>query len=138
MKENITNIMNDLKVGQIIIASNNKPFVFIEPKRTRAIVLDKKTGKKYSIKGMVEVTQDLDQEIIDKLEEEAIEEFQLERKIKKMVRGQYFIGSNDEEYIYLKFNKTTLLCKNAKTGEEYRAKPKFVKTILQKMEQKNI
>ena len=41
MKENLTSIMNELKIGQVIKSQDGREFVFIEPKRTRAVVEDR-------------------------------------------------------------------------------------------------
>ncbi len=132
MKENITEIMNELKLGQVIIM-NGKEYVFIEPKRTRAVVCERGSTKEFLIKGYVEVSEEKDEDTINRIEEEAIRDYLQERKIKKMIRGQCFIGEDDEEYSYVKFNKTNLVCIKLSTGEKYSAKPKFVKTILEKV-----
>lgn len=135
MKENITEIMNELKLGQVIIM-NGKEYVFIEPKRTRAVVCERGSNKEFLIKGYVEVSEERDEDTINRVEEEAIADYMQERKIKRMVKGQCFIGADDEEYSYVKFNRTNLICIKLSTGERYSAKPKFVKTILEKIIEK--
>lgn len=131
MKENITDIMNDLKLGQVI-RFNNKEYVFIEPKRTRAVVCDKETGKEYSIKGVVEVTEEKDQDTIDRLEEEAINEFIMERKLRNSERGRCFIGIDDKEYAFIRFNKVNLTCVLLGTNQKFKVRPLFVKELLEK------
>lgn len=131
MKENITEIMDQLKIGQVI-RFKDKEYCFIEAKRTRAVVCERGSEKKFLIKGSVEVTEEIDEDTVNRVEEEAIKAYLLERKIRKMVRGQCFIGQDDKEYSYVKFNRTNLVCINLETKDKYNAKPGFVKTILEK------
>ena len=91
MKENLTSIMNELKIGQVIKSQDGREFVFIEPKRTRAVVEDRESHKRYILKGVVEITDEIDQEVVDKLEEKAIQDFMNERKVRKMKKNQHFI-----------------------------------------------
>lgn len=132
MKENLVDIMFDLKPGQIILMEKQE-YIFIEPKKKTAVVRRKDNGKDYKIKGFVEVTSEIDQDTVDQLEEEAVKEFIMERKIKKMQKGQCFIGSDDREYVYKKFNRSTLDCIDIETKTKYRCKVGFVKTILEKV-----
>lgn len=132
MKENIVDIMHHLKIGQII-KFNDKEYTFVEAKRSRAVVYDRETKKEFLINGRVEVTEDIDTEMIDILEEQAVKEFVLERKIRRMEKGQCFIATDDNEYAYIKFNKTTFDCIKLSTKEKYRCKVNFVKTILDKI-----
>lgn len=129
MKQNISDIMHDLQMGQII-KFRGKEYCFVEPKRTRAVIRDKHTGKEYLVKGMVEVTDEIDREVVSAIEEEAVNAFVLERKIAKMKKGTRFIGKDDQLYIFTKLNQKTFDCKNAETGETFRAKPGFIKAIL--------
>lgn len=135
MKENITDIMHSLKLGQKLRTVSGKEYVFIEAKRTRAVVYDKTTEKEYSIKGLVEILEDRDEEVISKMEEEAVRQYQHERKVRQMVRGQHFIGANNKEYIFIKFNRTKLLCQEIDTKLKYTANPMFIKDILGKISQ---
>ena len=79
---------------------------------------------------MVEVTDEIDTEAVNQIEEEAVNAFITERKIAKMKKGTRFIGKDDKEYIFIKFNQKTFDCESADTGEAFRAKPGFVKAIL--------
>lgn len=132
MKENITEIMDQLKIGQVI-KFKNEEYVFIEAKRTRAVVCKRGSNKEYLIKGTVEITEEIDEDTVNRVEEEAIALYMLERKIRKMSKGQCFIGTDDKEYSYVKFNRSNLVCINLETNERYSAKPAFVKTILDKI-----
>ena len=132
MKENITEIMDQLKIGQVI-KFKNEEYVFIEAKRTRAVVCKRGSDKEYLIKGGVEITEEIDEDTVNRIEEEAIAEYMLERKIRKMTKGQCFIGQDKKEYAYIKFNRTNLVCVNLDTNEKFNAKPKFVNTILEKV-----
>lgn len=129
MKQNISDIMNDLHLGQII-RFQGKEYCFVEPKRTRAVIRDRHSGKEYLIKGMVEVTDEIDTEAVNQIEEEAVNAFITERKIAKMKKGTRFIGKDDKEYIFIKFNQKTFDCESVDTGEAFRAKPGFIKAIL--------
>lgn len=131
MKENISDIMNELQIGQVLIF-NNKRYAFVEAKKSRAVIRDIETQKEYLIKGLIEVTPDIDKHTVELIEEEAIKAFQLERKIKAMTKGQHFIGQDNEEYILEKTNRSTVDCKKASNEEKYRAKFSFVKNILEK------
>lgn len=131
MKENIIEIMDQLKIGQVI-RFKDKEYCFIEAKRTRAVVCERGSDKEFLIKGSIEVTEEIDEDTVNRVEEEAIQEYLMERKIRKMTKGQCFIGQDDKEYSYVKFNRTNLVCINLETKEKYNAKPRFVKTILEK------
>lgn len=129
MKENITDIMNKLQIGQIIIMDGKK-YAFVEAKKSRAAVCNLENKKEYLIKGYVEVTPEKDQDTIDRVEEEAVQAYMQERKVKKMIAGQKFIGQDDKEYEVKKINRATVDCTAISTGIEYRAKFAFVKNIL--------
>lgn len=132
MRENLTSIMNDLRVGQILRTTDGQEWVFVEPKKTRAVAINRKNGKQYLISGMVEVSEERDQEVVDRLEDEAVQEFLHERAVRKMEKGQCFIGTDDKEYIFIRFKKTKFICSNPETHNLYDAGPGFVKTILEK------
>jgi len=136
MKENITEIMDQLRIGQVI-KFKDKEYCFIEAKRTRAVVCERGSDKEFLIKGVVEITEEIDEDTVNRVEEEAIKLYILERNIKKMIKGQCFIGQDDKEYAYIKFNRTNLMCINIDTKEKYNAKPGFVKTILEKVIDRN-
>jgi hypothetical protein len=133
MKENLIDIMNELKVGQIIITSNGKEWIFIEPKRKKALVRSRDNNKDYLISGQIEITQEIDQATVDKLEEEAINEFMHERAVRKMNNGQYFIGNDDKEYVFIRFKKTRFVFADPKNKALYTGRPNFIKSILEKI-----
>lgn len=126
--------MNELKIGQVIKAQDGREFIFIEPKRTRAVVEDRKSHKRFILKGIVEVTNEIDQEVVDDLEEKAIQDFINERKVRKMKKNQHFIGIDDREYSFIKFNKTKFVFKDIDSNKIYTASPEFVKNILEKIQ----
>ena len=134
MKENLTSIMNELKIGQVIKSQDGREFVFIEPKRTRAVVEDRESHKRYILKGVVEITDEIDQEVVDRLEEKAIQDFMNERKVRKMKKNQHFIGIDDKEYSFIKFNRTKFVFKDTNSSKTYTASPEFVKNILEKIQ----
>lgn len=126
--------MNELKIGQVIKAQDGREFIFIEPKKTRAVVEDRINHKRYILKGIVEITEEIDQDTVDRLEEEAIEDFMIERKVRKMKKNQCFIGQDDKEYLFVKFNRTKFVFKDIDSNKTYTAFPKFVKNILGKIQ----
>lgn len=134
MKENIENIMKDLLIGQVIILKN-KRYSFIEPKKKKAVVKNLENNKIYLISGSVEITDEIDKDTVIALEEETINNLIKERKIKKMIKGQHFIGEDDKEYILKKINRATVDCINYETKETFRVKFAFIKNILEKIEE---
>lgn len=126
--------MNELKVGQVIKTQDGREFIFIEPKRTRAVVEDRKSHQRYILKGVVEVTDEIDQEVVDDLEEKAIQDFINERKVRKMKKNQHFIGMDDKEYSFIKFNRTKFVFKDIDSNKTYTASSEFVKNILEKIQ----
>lgn len=129
MKQNIADVMHDLRMGQII-RFQGKEYCFVEPKRTRAVVRNRRTGKEFLIKGLIEITDEIDYEVVAQIEEEAVNAFINERKVAKIKAGTRFIGNDDKEYIFIKMNKKTLHCESVETGEMFRASVGFVKAIL--------
>ena len=129
MKEKIKDFMNNLKLCKIILIDGKK-YAFVEAKKSRAVVCNLENKKEYLIKGYVEVTPEKDQDTIDRVEEEAVQAYMQERKVKKMIAGQKFIGQDDKEYEVKKINRATVDCIAISTGVEYRAKFAFVKNIL--------
>ncbi len=133
MKHNIIDIMKDLRPGHILIASNGREYVFEEAKKTQALLIDRETGKKVFLKGMVELTPDIDVEWAEKIEEEAINEFLQTRRVQKMKPGQHFIASNGNEYIFVKFKRTKFVCIDADNKTDYfDCIANFVKDELEK------
>ncbi len=131
MKENIVSIMNELKVGQMLLSEKNEEWIFIESRTKKAVIKNKSNGKHYLVTGRVEVLNEIDLDTVNELEEKAINDYIQFRKVQKMEAGQLFIGSDDQEYIYQKFNRTRFVFEDLQ-GNSFTGKPQFVKNILEK------
>lgn len=136
MIENISDILNELKTGQVIKVEQNE-YVFVEPRKKKAVVYKRGESEELFLKGKVEVTEEIDIPTLERLEEEEIGLILKEQEVRKMKRDQIFIGTDDKEYYLVKKTRFGISCVNIETGVKSSIKISFIKKVLQKIYSKN-
>ena len=136
MTEDISSILCELKMGQVIKVDQNE-YVFIEPRKKRAVVCKRGEKDEFILKGQVEITDEIDVPTLERLEDEAIELLLKEQQVYNMKRNQFFIGMDDREYYLLKRNRYGISCIDKETGLKKSVKVSFVKKILEKIYSKD-